>query len=49
MDANPAVDEGHVLVVPVKHYSLFTDMPLEEFAQLALVVWKIAAAVKRNI
>jgi len=48
MDANPAVNEGHVLVVPVKHYSLLTDMPPEEFAQLALVVWKIAVAVKRT-
>jgi len=48
MDANPAVNEGHVLVVPVKHYSFLTDMPPEEFAQLALVVWKIAAAVKRT-
>ena len=48
MDANPAVDEGHVLVVPVKHYSLFTDMPPEEFARLALVVQKVAAAVKRT-
>jgi len=48
MDANPAVDEGHVLVVPVKHYSLLTDMPPEEFAKLALVVQKIAAAVKRT-
>ena len=48
MDANPAVDEGHVLVVPIRHYSLFTDMPPEEFAQLALVVQKIAAAVKRT-
>jgi len=48
MDANPAVDEGHVLVVPVKHYSLITDMPPEEFAKLALVVQKIAAAVKRT-
>jgi len=37
-----------VLVVPVKHYSFLTDMPPEEFAQLALVVWKIAAAVKRT-
>jgi len=48
MDANPAVDEGHVLVVPVKHYSLFTDMPPEEFAKLMLVVQKIAIAVKRT-
>jgi len=48
MDANPAVDEGHVLVVPVKHYSLITDMPPEEVAQLALVVQKVAAAVKRT-
>jgi histidine triad (HIT) family protein len=48
MDADPAVDKGHVLVVPVKHYSLITDMPPEEVAQLALVVQKIAAAVKRT-
>ena len=48
MDANPAVDEGHVLVVPVKHYSLITDMPPEEVAQLALVVQKVATAVKRT-
>jgi len=48
MDANPAVDEGHVLVVPVKHYSLITDMPSEEFAKLMLVVQKIAIAVKRT-
>lgn len=47
MDANPAVKEGHVLVVPVKHYSLLTEMPDEEFSHLALIVKKVAAAVKK--
>ena len=47
MDANPAVKEGHVLVVPIKHYSLFTDMPEDEASHLAIVVKKVAAAVKK--
>ena len=47
MDANPAVKEGHVLVTPIRHYSLFTDMPDEEFSHLAVIVKKVTAAVKK--
>lgn len=48
MDANPAIKRGHVLVVPVKHYSYLTDMSNEEFSELMLVVKKVAEAVKRT-
>ena len=47
MDANPAVEEGHVLVLPIRHYSLLTQMPVEEFSHLMLISHRIAVALKQ--
>lgn len=44
LDINP-INKGHTLVVPKKHYTLFTDMPENVTTELFIAVKNISNAV----
>ncbi len=47
MSNDPATDVGHVLVVPIKHHSLITEMPAVDFLYLTSIVHRVASAEKK--
>lgn len=40
------VNKGHTLVIPKKHFEIFTDIPEEELKNLILATKKVAEAVE---
>ena len=48
MDMRP-INEGHILVIPKKHYENIYDIPEREVAALFKIVKKIAHAVKKGV